>query len=125
MRRSFAQANRLQTEDPEPLMLYYRSFAAAGQAPTANAKAGLYHALDLLADDPRLRFDVVFQRIADGEYPAAKAALAPIAYAPSHGARFTTFAADLSTALDSGDKTRIDTALAALKEQRDRHESDS
>lgn len=125
VRHSFAQANRLENDDPEPLMLYYRSYAAAGQAPTANAKAGLYHALELLADDSRLRLDVVLQRIADGGYAEAKAALAPIAYAPSHGAKFTTFAADVSTALDSGDKARIDAAVIALKAERDRNERDS
>jgi hypothetical protein len=125
VRHSFAQANRLQNDDPEPLMLYYRSYAAAGQAPSANSKAGLYHALELLADDPRLRLDVVFQRIADGDYAQANAALAPIAYAPSHGAKFTTFAADLSNALGSGDKARIAAAMTALKAERDRNEQDS
>ncbi|MFA6031764.1 MAG: hypothetical protein WC889_02555 [Myxococcota bacterium] len=120
LRRNFIKANHIENQDPEALMLFYQSYSAAGQLPTASSKAGLYEALDLLPDEPSVRLAVIFQHIADGEYKKAKAALAPIAYGASHTNRFGRFTAELAEALDSGDKTRIDTAVAALKRERDK-----
>lgn len=120
VRQSFVKANHLENQDPEPLMLYYQSYAAAGQSPTANSKAGLYKALDLLPDEPRVRLEAVFQLIADSDYGRAKATLAPIAYGGGHTNRFGRFTADLADALDSGDKKRIDAAAAVLKGERDK-----
>lgn len=120
VRRNFIKANHLENQDPEALMLFYQSFAAAGQSPTPSSKAGLYEALDLLPDESRVRLEVIFQHIADGEYGKAKAALAPIAYGASHTNRFGRFTAELADALDSGDKKRIDTAVTALKGERDK-----
>lgn len=124
IRREFSRANHLENADPEPLMYHYLSFEAAGLPPTANSKAGLYHALDLLPDATRVRLLTVFQHIADGEYKAAEAALAPIAYAPSHGEKATGYAADLLDALNGGDKARIAAAQAVLKGEIKKREKD-
>jgi tetratricopeptide (TPR) repeat protein len=37
VRKLIAAANRLDPDDPEPLMLFYRSFSAEGREPTKNA----------------------------------------------------------------------------------------
>jgi hypothetical protein len=124
IRRTFSRANHLQPADPEPLMYYYKSFPAAGLEATPNAKAGLYHALDLFPDAERLRLMVVFQRIDDGDYKEARAALLPIAYAPSHGEKATGLAADLLDALDTGDAAKIAAAGAALQDQARKDETD-
>ncbi|HEX7693512.1 MAG TPA: hypothetical protein VF409_03425 [Sphingomonas sp.] len=120
IRRNFIKANHLENQDPEALMLFYQSYLFAGQPPTASSKAGLYEALDLLPDEPRLRLAATFQYIADGEYQKAEAALAPIAYGASHTNRFGHFTAELADALQSGDKTRIEAAVTALKRERDK-----
>jgi hypothetical protein len=41
IRRNFLAANKLDTEDPEPLLLYYESFGKSGRRPTPNAIAGI------------------------------------------------------------------------------------
>lgn len=120
VRNALVKANSLENQDPEVLMLYYQSYAAGGRSPTATSKAGLYEALDLLPDEPRLRLEVIFQHIADGEYGKAKEALAPITYGASHTNRFGRFTVELSDALDCGDKAKIDAAVTALKAERDK-----
>lgn len=124
IRHDFSLANHLENADPEPLMYHYASFQAVGLLPTANSKAGLYHALDLLPDVRRLRLLTVFQHIADHEYRDAEAALTPIAYAPDHGQKTTGYAADLLDALESGDATRIAAAQSALKAEMAKSEKD-
>ena len=125
IRRLFVKANKLENDDAEPLMYHYKSFSEAGQTPTANSKIGLYHALDLLPDDPFLRVDVVFQHVLDGENKEAAALLAPIAYAPSHDNKLAQASSDLVAALGTNDKAKIDTAVAALKALKDKYNKGS
>ncbi|MDO7840861.1 hypothetical protein [Sphingomonas immobilis] len=125
IRRTFVRANRLENGDAEPLMYNYLTYESAGQAPTANAKAGLYTALDLLPDDPKLRIAVILQRVADNEYAEAKVALRPLAFAPSKANKLAQASADLIDALDAKDKTRIDAAIALIKTERSKIEKGS
>ncbi|NJC06566.1 hypothetical protein GGQ97_002359 [Sphingomonas kaistensis] len=82
VRRWLIQANRADTENAEPLFLYYQTFQAAGQKPTADAIKGLYYAHVLAPHDMGLRFNVVRQRLTDGEIPAALRSFAPIVANP-------------------------------------------
>ena len=125
IRHWFVKANRLDNLDPEALYLFYRSYPAAGQAPTANAKAGLYQALELLPDESSVRMTAVLQYVADGDYANASTALAPIAYGASHAKRSGGLLADLVDALATGDKAKIDAAAAAIKGDRDKQEGQS
>src|SRR5439155_20476316 len=50
-RQLFIQANKIDTEDPEPLMEFYRTFVAEGVRPTSNAIAALHYASDLAPQD--------------------------------------------------------------------------
>jgi tetratricopeptide (TPR) repeat protein len=111
IRQNFLDANKLDTEDAEPLFFYYESFARAGQGPTANAMAGLLYALDLAPQDKGLRMTAVAAMIAGGRLAEARAALAPIAFDP-HSSKGREQARKIMDALGSKDEK---TAMAALE----------
>ena len=81
LRESFLTANRLDPEDPRPLQAFYASFTTAGEAPTANAAAGLYRAFELAPQDPELRQVVAYQYLADGNARQARVVLRSLATA--------------------------------------------
>ncbi|HEX6374898.1 MAG TPA: hypothetical protein VFZ91_04180 [Allosphingosinicella sp.] len=85
VRRLIAQANRAEPNDPEPLILFYQSFAAQGVAPTRNAVEGLLQAYELAPQDTGLRMNVARQLLVDGKAAEARRALTPIAYDPHGG----------------------------------------
>lgn len=86
-RKHIAAANRNDPDDPEPLMLFYRSFEMQGVKPNANAVAGLLRAQELAPYDQMLRMSVGRLHLAEGRGPEARAVLAPIAFDPHGGAR--------------------------------------
>jgi tetratricopeptide (TPR) repeat protein len=100
-RRWFTRANRAEPGAPEPLLYFYRSFAEAGEKPTANAVEGLRSAASLAAEDEGLRLTLGYQMLQDGKGPEARAALAPVAFHP-HGGNVAAFAARVVTAIDKG-----------------------
>ncbi len=100
IRKIIAAANRLDPDDPEPLILYFDSFAEAGLPPTELAKQGLDRALNLAPQDRGLRMSVARLRLADGDEDAARALLAPLAYDP-HGGALGQKAAELIATIDS------------------------
>lgn len=99
-RRWLVAANRADPNDPEPLILFYASFGAAGKAPTANAVTGLNRAYELAPHDRTLRLMAARQFLADGKGEEARRAMAPVAYDPHSGAMGTAAAAILAK-LDS------------------------
>lgn len=100
-RSLFLRANKLDTEDPEPLMEYYNSFIEAGAAPTANAIAALHYASNLAPQDATLRVNSALQYLRDGEAKKARQTLAPIAYDP-HGGEAAAAARQIIAKIDSG-----------------------
>lgn len=102
IRRQFAAANKLDTEDPEPMMLYYQSFARAGQRPTANAIAGLEYAMVLAPQDKSLRMMVISELINASKFAQARELLAPLAFDP-HSSSSRDFARKMMTALSAPD----------------------
>jgi len=109
-RRRIAAANRADPNDPEPLILFYGSFAAQGIAPTANAVTGLNHAFDLAPQDRGLRLLAARQYLVDGKVREARAALAPLAFDP-HGGDAARGLQEVLARLDAG--ARASDALAA------------
>ncbi len=101
IRSSFLAANRLDTEYAEPLIQFYDSFRAAGQAPSKSAQDGLVYAYALAPYDRSLRMNAGFTLLSQGRAKAARIAFEPIAYGP-HDQGDSNFAADLIAALDSG-----------------------
>lgn len=101
IRRILGAANRIDPDDPQPLILFYESFRRQGIAPTANAVQGLYYAFELAPQDRSLRAVAGRQYLADGKLKEARAALAPLAFDPHAGPRGKAMAA-LIALIDSG-----------------------
>ena len=108
VRRWLVAANRADPDDPEPLLLFYESFQAAGARPTPNAVIGLNRAFELAPQDRGVRMTVARQYLVDGKTAEARSALAPIAFDP-HAGELATLASLMVTVIDSGG------AAAALK----------
>jgi cytochrome c-type biogenesis protein CcmH/NrfG len=101
VRRWFLAANKIEPDDPEPLMLYYTSFREAGMKPTANAALGLEQALGLAPQDHGLRWMMAFQHLQDKRAEEARQTLAPLAFDP-HGGEMAKAAARVLDKLASG-----------------------
>ena len=106
-RRWFVRANAVENDNPESLLLFYESYAAAKSEPTRNAIDGLYRAHELAPEDDGLRLIVVRQLLLDGKPEAAKQVLAPVAYAPHGGARAVWAASILATIEEAGAKAAL------------------
>ncbi|HXS50059.1 MAG TPA: hypothetical protein VN713_08025 [Sphingomicrobium sp.] len=112
----FARANHADTENAEPLMLYYESFAAAGQKPTESAVKGLIYALVLAPQDQRLRWMAARQLLADGKVTDARQALGPIANDP-HGGVGRGKARDVLAAIEAGDNTKAASVIDDIERE--------
>jgi tetratricopeptide (TPR) repeat protein len=116
VRRLIAQANRADPNDPEPLILYYQSFAVQGQPPTRNAVEGLLQAYALAPQDSGLRMNVARQLLVDGQAAEARRALAPLAFDPHGGTLGQAVAAIVARLDESGTKAALEAWEAATKE---------
>jgi tetratricopeptide (TPR) repeat protein len=85
IRRWYVAANKIDPEDPQPLILYYRSFKPAKQEPTESAKAGLLYAYALAPYDFGLRAQAGRVFLQQGKVVEARRALAPVAYSDEVG----------------------------------------
>jgi tetratricopeptide (TPR) repeat protein len=83
-RAVFAQANRLDPENPEPLLYFHRSYLMQGVPPTANAIEGLHYAAKLAPQDLGLAMTSATQHLRDGQPAKARPMLMMIAQHP-HG----------------------------------------
>lgn len=90
-------ANAVENDAPEPLLLFYNSYAVAKAKPSKNAVDALYEAQHLAPEDPELRVIVAHQHLVDGEADEARAALALVAYDPHGGAEAQWASAMLKT----------------------------
>ncbi len=95
------RANRLDPENPEPLVLFYRSFIDEKARPTANAIAALHYAADLAPHDMGLRLDSARLYLANGQPALARKRLVPLAYNP-HGGQLADEAKAMIARIDSG-----------------------
>lgn len=103
IRHTIARANRLDTEDPRPLMLYYRSFAERSQMPPKIARDGLIHAYQLAPQDRSLRLQVAAMLISDGEPDIARSMLLALTYDP-HASGMGEAASKLIDTIDAQKK---------------------
>lgn len=107
IRKIITAANRLDPDDPEPLILFYRSYAMAGLPPTENAKKGLIYAFHLAPFDMDLRMNAAMMQLRDGKQAEAREMLRPIAYNP-HGGSRSTAAAKIIARIDAGNAEAAD-----------------
>lgn len=110
-RRWFLNANKVDTENPEPLIQFYDSFVAQRVKPTTNAANGLLYAYALAPYDPALRLQAAGILIDRGQEKAARIALYPVAYNIEERGP-AEIAQNVLKALDGGDKAA---ALKALE----------
>ena len=99
----FLRANKLDTENPQPLALYYDSFAEAGQRLTQNAIDALLYAVELAPRDQDLRTTAVGVLIVQNKLKDARQMFAPVAYEPHLSSARRERAAKVMAALDAGD----------------------
>jgi tetratricopeptide (TPR) repeat protein len=78
----FVKANRLDTSNAEPPLLFYSSYLAAGQEPNDNARGALFGAFGLAPEDDEVRFLAVREMLAVGKVDEARQALIVLAYDP-------------------------------------------
>lgn len=109
-RAAFLAANKIDTEDPEPLFLFFQSFVQQHRTPTVNALAALHYASTLAPQDTGLRVTSAMAWLHQQRFAEARADLLPIAYDPHGGMK----ADKARAALDRIDAKDAPGALAAL-----------
>jgi tetratricopeptide (TPR) repeat protein len=120
IRKLFIRANKIDSEAPEPLALFYQSYAMAGEPPTKNALDALTYALTLVPQDPKLRLIVVHELLAQSDTQAARRYFAAFAYEPHATSRVREAAADAMTAMEQGRKAEALKDVAQIQEQLDK-----
>lgn len=111
VRASFLAANKIDTENAEPLLLFYQSFVVTGAVPTKNAQAALAYAYQLAPFDRRLRMSAAIMFLNQKKAEEAREALGPVAYDP-HGGALAEIAKRALAALAAGDSAA---ALGAMR----------
>ncbi len=120
IRRYYIAGNKIDSEDPAPLMLYYKSFAANGQTAPKSAESGLLYASALAPFDLTLRLLAARIYLRDGKVPEARAAMTPVAYNP-HGGKN---AEQIRATLDILNRDGAAAALADLSKKTIEDEKD-
>jgi hypothetical protein len=111
-RHLFVTANKLDTEDPQSLMMFYRTFPMEGIKPNENAIAALHYASDLAPQDRILRINSAARYLADGKLKEARWALAPVAYDP-HEQALAKVARAMIEKINAGDVAAATAASGA------------
>ncbi|WP_375397032.1 hypothetical protein [uncultured Sphingomonas sp.] len=120
IRKWYLAANKLDTEDPEPLILYYQSFRPAGEKPTANADNAMVYAYVLAPYDSAVRVAAARVLLAQNKVKDARVALAPVAY-NSEAPGLSAIGGQALAAIDKGD---IDGAIKLLAPPADDKKND-
>lgn len=111
-RQLFIAANKIDTEDPEALMMFYSTFVMDGVRPNDNAIAALHYASDLAPQDEGVRMTSAVAYLNEGKFADAKRALTLVAYDP-HGGDVAALARAMMEKIDSGDgKGALGAAMA-------------
>ena len=113
-RAALIAANKLDTEDAEPLYEFYRTFIREGVRPNNNAIAALHYASDLAPQDLGVRLNSAIAYLNEGKPREARAALTVVAYSP-HVAEMGELAKRMIAAIDAGNPRA---ALLELRKDR-------
>jgi tetratricopeptide (TPR) repeat protein len=101
-RETFIAANKLDVEDPEPLMEYYQAYVSEGVRPTDNAIAALHYASDLAPQDLGLRMNSAVAYLNEGKPKEARSTLVLVAYSP-HAGTVAAMARRMIARIDAND----------------------
>ena len=85
-RRHFISVNKIENDNPIPLIYYYLSFIEQGKEPTKSALDGLEWALELAPYDANVRMMVAMRQMYDKRFADAIRTISPLAYNPHLGA---------------------------------------
>lgn len=97
----FIALNRLENDNPLPLIYYFRSFAERGVKPPKQAVLGLTRAAELAPYDLDLRLMLAEYQLDTGDLADARRNLVPIAYDP-HATATSAGARTLIQRIDNG-----------------------
>jgi hypothetical protein len=100
-RAEFVAANKLDTEDPEPLYEFYKSYLHERRRPNANAIAALHYASDLAPQDVGVRMNSAIAYLSENKLEEARATLTVVAYSP-HAGRAADAARRMIADIDAG-----------------------
>lgn len=113
IRTLLLRANRLDPDDPEPLMRFYLTYGWSGETPPPSAVKGLLYAAALVPQVKDLRFVATQQLIHDQQWDAAARMFSPIAYNPHQGAGSAVKAKAVMAAINAHQPAEIKAALQA------------
>lgn len=116
VRRWYLAANRADTEDADPLLHFYDSFAVAKQTPTKGAENGALYAYALAPHYTGARIDATRISLSQGKLKEARTAFAPLAFSGDNRSKEV---ADILAAIDAKDAPA---ALAVFKKLDDKAE---
>jgi tetratricopeptide (TPR) repeat protein len=119
----FVALNKLENDNPLPLIYYFRSFAERGIKPSDQAVLGLRRAAQLAPFDLGLRLNLAEYQIAAGDYPEARRNLVPIAFDP-HGSPIAAGARTLIERIDSGKPPSAEEAAKIMQPAPDKPEGE-
>jgi tetratricopeptide (TPR) repeat protein len=101
LRRFISTANKLDTEDPMPLLLFFESYVGAGIAPPKSAREALYYAFVLAPYDDGLRLSAAAAYLGEGNTASARELLVPLAADP-HNRNLAEVATKMIAEIDAG-----------------------
>ncbi|MGN6817427.1 MAG: hypothetical protein ACTHJR_02015 [Sphingomonas sp.] len=122
IRKWFLLANKIDTEDPEPLAQYYDSFGLAKAKPTLNAENALIYAYALAPFDLELRAQATRVLLGQNKIKEARVAIGPLAFnaeAPGLAER----AGKVLAAIDANDVPGAIKLLDAKPEDKDKKDN--
>ena len=100
----FGKANRLDADNAEPLMLFYKSYSEQGIKPTPNSVSGLLYATALAPQDDELRLMAVRQLLMDERVPDAKKYFVPLAYQPHLADKWKELYGQIMDSISAGNR---------------------
>lgn len=114
IRALLIRANRLDPDDPEPLMRYYMTFGWAGENPPPSAVKGLLYAAALVPQAKDLRFLATQQLIHDQRWDEAARMFSSIAYNPHQDSETAVKARAVMAAINARDPGAVERAVATF-----------
>lgn len=114
IRALLIRANRLDPDDPEPLMRYYMTYAMARERPPGNAVKGLLYAAALVPQVDEVRFMATQELAQAGRWDEAAVMFSTIAYDPHQSEESAVKGRAVIAALRSRDKLAFEESLGAF-----------
>jgi tetratricopeptide (TPR) repeat protein len=100
-RAALIGANKIDSEDPEPLYEFYRTYIEEGVRPTGNAIDALHYASELAPQDLGVRMNSAIAYLNEGKFAEARSTLVVVAYSP-HSKSTGEMARRLIAEIDAG-----------------------